>query len=196
MPQFSNRLKEIKYNVLNRFQNKNPETLRKISSIFSYPIHIMLLNTDGNLNIGMSIRSAVLFGVEKIYIVGRKRYDARPEVGAKNYVTIEKHDSVEPTIFFEENKLLPIFIEQGGLELETFNFNPYFINNRDREYKPCFIFGSESDGVPKEWMELLSAPTLSITQTGILRSLNLSIATSIVLYEYTKQKRVYEFGRI
>lgn len=65
------------------------------------------------------------------------------------------------------------------------NFNPYM-----KKMPVCFIMGSESDGIPKEIQEQMKKePKVSISQCGMIRSLNVSIAGSIVIYEYLKQYR-------
>jgi tRNA G18 (ribose-2'-O)-methylase SpoU len=141
----------------------------------------MLLNFDGNMNIAMSIRSAAVMGCSDIWIVGKRKYDARPEVGAKNYIRVHKIDILEnPREFFESKGVHPILVEQGGVPLETMNFKRFF------DLPVCFIMGSEGKGVPREWIDLI--PThVSISQYGLLRSFNVSIAASIVMYEYVKQ---------
>jgi tRNA G18 (ribose-2'-O)-methylase SpoU len=82
--------------------------------------------------------------------------------------------------FFESKGIQPILVEQGGTPLETMSFKRFL------DGPVCFIMGSEGKGVPKEWINLI--PThISISQYGLLRSFNVSIAASIVMYEYVKQ---------
>jgi tRNA G18 (ribose-2'-O)-methylase SpoU len=174
----------IKYNVHSCFQEKSPEELKKISSALALPVHLMLFNLDGNMNIAMSIRTAAVLGCSDVWIVGKRRYDARPEVGANHYVNVHKIDSISPS-FFQEQGLQPILVEQGGTALEEMNFKPYLSTT------VCFIVGSESHGIPGDFLEAMKgAPIVSISQYGLIRSLNVSIAASIVLYEYLKQWRV------
>jgi tRNA G18 (ribose-2'-O)-methylase SpoU len=92
----------------------------------------------------------------------------------------------DPKAFFQGLGLQPVLVEQGGTALEEMNFKPFI-----RGEKPvCLIMGSESHGIPKEWLEALKGePRVSISQYGLIRSLNVSIAASIVLYEYLKQWR-------
>lgn len=177
------RMNAIKYNVHTCFQDKTPEQLKKISSSLALPIHLMLFNLDGNMNIAMSIRTAAVLGCSDVWIVGKRRYDARPEVGAQHYVNVHKTGFISPS-FFEENNLQPILVEQGGTPLEEMNFKPHFSKT------VCFIVGSESHGIPIEFLQSMKeAPRISISQYGLIRSLNVSIAASIVLFEYLRQWR-------
>jgi tRNA G18 (ribose-2'-O)-methylase SpoU len=186
-PKFTDRLKAIKYNVHTTFQNKTPSQLREIASKLALPVHLMLFNLDGNMNIAMSIRTAAVLGCSDVWVVGRRKYDARPEVGAKNYIRVHKIDSLgdDPATFFKTQSLIPILVEQGGTALEEMNFKPL-----TRTSPVCFVMGSESHGLSREFLTAMKdTPRVSISQYGLVRSLNVSIAASIVMYEYMRQWR-------
>lgn len=186
------RLKEpslLKYNVHTPLQALPLEKLKSLSKATALPLGLMLFNLHGDMNVGMSIRTAVILGCSDVYIVGRRKYDRRPEVGAKHYIQLHRHQEISPE-FFEENKLLPILVEQGGTSVESFHFGPYLPKNLSPGWKVVFVVGSESYGLPETFLKALSkAPRVTISQYGILRSLNVAIAASIVLYEYTKRWR-------
>lgn len=181
------RLSCMKYNVHGCFQDKSPEETPKLAKSLALPVHIMLFNLDGNMNIAMTIRTAAVLGCSDVYVVGRRKYDARPEVGSKNYINVHKMKELEdPLVFFQERNLQPFLVEQGGQPLEEFNFKPTIRSN-----KPvCFILGSESHGLPPLFLaQMRDTPRLSISQYGMIRSLNVSIAGSILMYEFLKQWR-------
>lgn len=186
------RMAAIKYNVHTCLQDKAPEELVTISSKLSIPAHLMLFNLDGNMNIAMSIRTAAVLGISDVWVVGVRKYDARPEVGAKNYIRVHKIRSLgDPLEFFAKEGLQPILVEQGGCCLEDMNFKPYLTQ------KVCFIMGSESHGIPKDFSAVMKhAPRITISQYGLIRSLNVSIAASIVMYEYLKQWRSASLARV
>jgi tRNA G18 (ribose-2'-O)-methylase SpoU len=185
----------LKYNVHTPLQSLPVEKVKKLSEKLALPLALMMYNLNGDMNIGMSTRSAVIYGCSDIYVVGKKRYDRRPEVGAKNYITMHRYPSISAG-FFHENKLLPIFVEQGGTALEEFSFKSYFPHTLEAGWKVCFVMGSESFGLPEEMLKEIDAPVLTISQYGVMRSLNVSIATGILLYEYMRQWRVSVKNRI
>jgi tRNA G18 (ribose-2'-O)-methylase SpoU len=180
----------LKYNVHNCLQDIDNEQVQRIARNLSIPLGIMLLNLDGNMNIAMSIRSAVALGCSDVYIVGKRQYDSRGAVGAKNYIRIHRYKEIDPATFFQENKLIPLFVEQGGTPIDEFHFKPYIEDSMDG-FLPILIMGSESEGIPHDWLKQRLGPCITIPQMGVLRSLNVSIASSIILYEYTKQWRKY-----
>lgn len=178
----------LKYNVHTPLQALSVDRLKKIAEATALPLALMLYNLHGDMNIGMSIRTAVILGCSDVYVIGRRKYDRRPEVGAKNYIHLHRHSEIGPE-FFQENRLLPIFVEQGGEPLDSFSFRPYFPGKLASGWKVVLVVGSESYGLPKSLIHSLSAPIVTISQYGVLRSLNVSIAASIVLYEYSRQWR-------
>ena len=178
----------LKYNVHTPLQTLPVEKLQKLSHITALPLTLMLYNLNGDMNVGMSIRTAVILGCSDVYVVGRKKYDRRSEVGAKNYIQVHRFPTIEPN-FFKDNKLVPIFIEQGGEPLEEFSFKPFLPGKLEEGWKVVFVMGSESYGLPQSLLKSLNTTILSISQYGVMRSFNVSIAASIVLYEYSKQWR-------
>jgi tRNA G18 (ribose-2'-O)-methylase SpoU len=161
-----------------------------MAAALAVPVHLMLFNLDGNMNIAMSVRTAAVLGCSDVWIVGRRKYDARPEVGAKNYVRVHKVADLgeDPAAFFAAAGLAPVLVEQGGTPLEEMEFGGVLRGARP----PCFILGSESHGIEPAVMAALAAagaPKISISQYGMIRSLNVSVAASIVLYEYLRQWR-------
>lgn len=176
----------IKYNVHTVFQDKPKERLGAIAKGLALPVHLMLFNLDGNMNIAMSIRTAAVLGCSDVWIVGRRKYDARPEVGSKHYINVHKLESLgdNPAAFFERLGVQPILIEQGGTPIEEMRFKRFM------KGPVCFIMGSESHGIPRDFAAALAgAPRITISQYGMVRSLNVSIAASIVMYEFLKQWR-------
>jgi tRNA G18 (ribose-2'-O)-methylase SpoU len=176
----------LKYNVHTPLQGMPVEKVKKLSEGLALPLVLMMYNLNGDMNIGMSVRTAVIYGCSDIYIVGKKRYDRRPEVGAKNYIKFHRVPSITSS-FFHEKKLIPIFVEQGGVPLEEFSFKPYFPKSLEKGWKVCLVMGSESYGIPSDMIQEIGAPVVTMSQYGVMRSLNVSVATGIVLYEFTKQ---------
>jgi tRNA (guanosine-2'-O-)-methyltransferase len=127
----------------------------------------------------MMIRSAVLFGAEKFYIVGKKRYDKRSTVGAHNYIDlqfIECDPETDPYVCLDilKKDYNVFLIEQGGTNINHMDFGSYD--------KSCFVFGTESNGIPQAILDL-NLSRCSIHQIGVLRSLNVSAAASIVMHK-------------
>lgn len=174
----------LKFNVITEFQSFPNEKIKEISKSLNVRACVMFWNSSGNKNIALGVRAFAVLGFSKFFIIGKKGYDARPEVGAKNYIEVVKLSKIDPLTFFEEHGLNPVLVEQKGFALEEFNFKPFI----DSDKPICFIMGNESEGLPPEILTL-GFPRITIAQYGVVRSLNVSVAASIVAYEYLKQWR-------
>jgi tRNA guanosine-2'-O-methyltransferase len=49
------------------------------------------------------------------------------------------------------------------------------------------VLGKEKEGIPVEFIQLLDY-CVEIPQLGIIRSLNVHVSASIMMFEYTKQQ--------
>lgn len=178
------------FNIHDELKSKTLIEVRAIQKAASFPYAVCGINIDSSLNIGTMIRSACLMGAEKFIIFGKRKYDRRACVGAQNYIEIEKVDGMigetndlNQEVFYsymDMNNYIPVFIEQGGEKLnfmKTF-FDEIYSNGK----KPCLILGSESFGIDKALLAKAKY-ILSIHQIGVIRSLNVSSACSISLYQ-------------
>ena len=172
------------FNVRDEYKDLTVPQLKEIQERGSLPFEVMTLNLNGDLNVGMIIRSAALMGASRVHIFGRRRIDRRSLVGVQNYMNMVRQwglDDEEDLCYtkFEQyvksSQLNPIFIEQGGIELHKVDWS--------KHTNPCFVFGNEGSGIPDEFLNS-SYPTISIPQTGVRRSFNVSAAASIVMWDY------------
>ena len=157
----------------------------------------MLLNITWDLNFGIIIRTSHLLGASKVIVFGRRRLDKRATVGAENYQEVERYEGLNTDLtinkeeFFkilDKNKTyFPIFIELGGKNLKEIKWK----NEIPEKSTPIFIFGNENRGISEEIINEAKKRNLgtivSIPQNGVLKSLNVSTAASIILWDYVKE---------
>ena len=148
---------------------------------------VLCLNLKGEINIGMIVRSASLFGMKKVMIVGRRLYDKRTSVGMQNYIPIEKikaskgdhneeldYEKVLEILNNYRNTHNIVFIEQGGESCKTLK----------RDKPSLFVLGTEENGIPEEILKSKIGNIVSINQKGVCPSFNVSHAFSIVMTFY------------
>lgn len=152
-----------------------------------FPYALGGVNIGYSSNLGNMIRTATVFAAANFFIIGNKKYDKRGAVGAHNYMDIVKIDPknfTELSVHLGDYNFFPIFMEITPTSIpftkelcldicETFTEGPW----------PCFIFGSEADGFPKE---LLGSYCCHIPQYGVLRCLNVATVCSIVAQKYSE----------
>jgi tRNA G18 (ribose-2'-O)-methylase SpoU len=87
----------------------------------------------------------------------------------------------DPVMWFQERKMFPVFIEQGGTDIDSYDFRQLF-RVGDDALIPCLVVGSECDGLPQELIDLFpNAPRLTIGQPGLVRSFNVACAGSMAM---------------
>jgi tRNA G18 (ribose-2'-O)-methylase SpoU len=179
------------FNVRDEYKNNSYEENIEISAACRRKFSVGCINITGELNIGMMIRSACLFGAENFYIFGRKKFDKRSTVGAEKYINIVQYVFDDPihadTDILNQLKLLShdiILCETGGKEIGKNTWN-----NRKKNppvLHPLFVFGSESHGIPQVISDTFGSK-ISIPQVGVLRSFNVSAAMNIIIWDYIKE---------
>lgn len=178
------------WNVRDDLKTKTLSELKDVVSATRLNYAVCAINVTGDLNIGMMMRAASLLGAERFILFGSKKFDRRSTVGAQNYIDLVKFDAkvskhsdeIDYSKFhpmMEEYMYNPIFIETGGLDITELHIA---IDSSGKT--PCLIFGNEGMGIPVELME--KHWKFSIPQYGVLRSLNVSSAASIAMYEISK----------
>ncbi len=97
------------------------------------------------------------------------------------FVQIIYYESIEE--FFEKNKGGEFFYltKYGTKAHSSFNYS-----DRDKDY--YFIFGRETNGLPKDMIENNHDRALRIPMNENVRSLNLSNAAAILVYEALRQQ--------
>lgn len=177
-------------NVHDMYKDRDIDSLMRISKALTMPYSIMLYNCCGDFNIGVLARTGTCLATHRVFTVGRRKFDRRTLVGANNYTQLEKYDEItDLNAFFSERKMFPVFIEQGGVDIDTYKFEELY---SDPSREPCLVVGSECDGIPQKIMDAFpDSPRLSISQPGVIRSLNVSSAGSMALHRmYCAQKRL------
>lgn len=189
-------MRESGFNVHKRYDHLTVPELQEVCKNDRNPFAVCALSVTGDLNIGSMIRTASLYGAEKFYIFGRRKYDRRGVVGANNYIEVKAIDGLVKEasgemIGFDRNLFFatmisegctPIFVEQGGAILGRFSWSHYLrgITN------PCLIFGNENRGIPDNILSMQKIGgsfTVSIPQCGVIRSHNVSVASGIVMHD-------------
>jgi tRNA G18 (ribose-2'-O)-methylase SpoU len=135
-------------------------------------------------NIGKIFRSADAFGAREIHLVGIDFFDPAPGMGAFKWVPAVFHKD-----FFSCYTVLvnagytPILLEPGKGETLTTASLPA---------KSAFVFGHEEFGISFEPDLFPEIRRMTIPQFGKSQSLNVSVAASIILYEYVRQHAVID----
>lgn len=189
---------ENSFNVRDELKLLSVEELKEVSKSDRLPYRVCSINIEGDLNIGMMIRTSFLLGAERFYVYGRRKFDRRSLVGAQNYLDIVRVSGLDNLgnigynkflDFCNEENMYPVLIETGGESLLGFDWHD-IINNPEQKI-PCFVFGNEASGFPDDFLRS-PLKKISIPQLGVLRSFNVAAAASMVLWHFVSTNYFYK----
>lgn len=180
-------------NVHDHLKGLTIEELKEISQADRLPWHTLCINVTGDLNVGTIIRTSHCLGASSVIIFGRQKIDNRSLVGAANYIKVERARALDgdleldPEIFLallSSRNLVPVFVESNGLPLPRIDWKLRLSEMARRGHQPCLVMGNETGGIPPGIQSLTNlfpnSFTVSIPQKGVIRSLNVATAHSIV----------------
>ncbi len=164
------------------------ERQQKIESVLSKrqkDITVVLENVDDPHNISAVMRSCDATGLQDIYILNTKipayeKWGSRSSSSAMKWLTI--HQFADATTCFEiikrkHSRILTTSLTTDAVSLYDLDFTQ----------SVALVFGNEHDGVSEEISKLADG-NFAIPQVGMIRSLNVSVACAVALYEVLRQR--------
>lgn len=139
---------------------------------------IVLDHLKTGFNVPKIFRSAEAFGAKEIHLINIGMFDPAPGKGSFKKV---------PARFFESfDESYQHLINQGYEVFMMKAESSEALHQAELPKKAAFIFGHEEQGHSFDKSDYADIKSLSITQFGQVESLNVSVAASIVMYEYTR----------
>ena len=165
-----------------------PERREKLQTVLSKrqdDITIVLENVFDPHNISAVMRTCDAVGVQELYVLNtkiprHKKWGAKSSSSAAKWLTVYQFENAEEC--FSElrkkySKILTTHLSSNAVNL-------YEI---DLTQPVALVFGNEHSGVSEEIRNLADGNFI-IPQAGIIRSLNISVACAVTLYEAYRQK--------
>jgi tRNA G18 (ribose-2'-O)-methylase SpoU len=169
-----------KRNIIDRYKHMNDELIMGDLNKRRFNFSILLQNLSGDYNKAVAIRNNNAFCGQEVIIFGDKRWDKRGACGMHVYENLSHVRTVNELdgVLDEFDYVIGIDNVGNSKSITDYKF--------DTAARTLFIFGEEGTGVSLDLLERCD-DILYIPQFGAVRSINVSCASSIVMYEYTKQ---------
>lgn len=134
-------------------------------------------------NVSAIVRTADAVGLHQIHAVwpnGQMRTLAHTSAGARNWVEVETHDTIEQAV---------TELKAQNMQVLITNLSDDAVDFREIDYtKPtAIILGSEKEGISQRALELADQDIV-IPMVGMVQSLNVSVASALILYEAQRQR--------
>ncbi len=127
-------------------------------------------------NVGSLVRTAHAAAVQEVLLVGEREWNVEAARTAEMFTSI---------IHLPDAAALSQHLHTGDWNLVAVELDERAENLFSVEYppRPCFLLGAELAGVPEELLAQ-AAVIVKIPQWGLIPSLNLAVAGSLVIYDY------------
>lgn len=146
---------------------------------------VVLENVFDPHNISAVMRSCDAVGIQDIYILNtriprHKKWGAKSSSSASKWLTIHQYTNAEQC--FDElrrkyDKILATHLDSDAVSVYEVDFTQ----------SVALIFGNEHSGVSEDIRKLADGNFI-IPQAGIIKSLNISVACAVTIYEAYRQK--------
>lgn len=166
-------------NVIDKYKGMTVAEIKDDLDRSRHDFHVAIENFQHDFNIGTIARNANAFNAAGIHIIGRRHWNRRGAMKTEAYMNIFHHETVVEFIDWAKQnnlKLIAIDNQKGSKKL----------NEIELEKGSILVFGNESDGLSKEMVEACKE-MVAIEQFGSTRSVNVGVASGILMYEFVRQ---------
>lgn len=166
-------------NVIDKYKGLSVAEIKDNLDRSRHDFHVAIENFQHDFNIGTIARNANAFNAAGIHIIGRRHWNRRGAMKTEAYMNIFHHETVMEFIDWAKQnnlKLIAIDNQKGSKKL----------NEIELEKGSILVFGNESDGLSKEMVEACKE-MVAIEQFGSTRSVNVGVASGILMYEFVRQ---------
>ncbi len=167
-----------------------PERIERLTSVLNKrqdDITVVLENVFDPHNISAVMRTCDAVGIQEIYILNtkiprHKKWGSKSSSSAAKWLTIHQYENAADCFSLLRKRyssILTTHLSSDAVGLYQIDFTKSI----------ALVFGNEHSGVSEEIRELADG-NFVIPQTGIIRSLNISVACAVTLYEAYRQKEL------
>ncbi len=165
----------------------SPERYQKIQQLLQSrqtDLTLCLEEVHKPNNVSAVIRTADATGLHKIHAVwpsAKMRMLSHTSAGARNWVEVETHDDITAAIGQ---------LKAQGMQVLVTNLSERAVDFRAVDYtKPtAIVLGSEKVGISQTALDLADQDIM-IPMLGMVQSLNVSVASAVILYEAQRQRQ-------
>lgn len=166
-------------NVLDKYRYWTVEAIKADLDKSRVDLHIAIENWQHDMNIGTIVRNANAFNLAAVHIIGRRHWNRRGAMVTDRYLEVDHFDTVDEfaeAMSCDGREIIAVDNLPGAVAL----------SKTVLPKKVVLVFGGEGPGLSDE-MVAVSTKMVAIEQFGSTRSVNVGVASGILLYEWMRQ---------
>jgi len=173
-----------------RIANMTPERKERLLSVLNKRqnnITVVLENVSDPHNISAVMRTCDAVGIQDIYVLNTKiarhrKFGQKSSSSADKWLTVLQYTDAQEcftALRRHYSLILTTHLSSDAISLHDIDFTQSI----------ALVFGNEHDGVSEE-IRALADGNFIIPQVGIIKSLNISVACAVTVYEAMRQKTI------
>ncbi|ACX90187.1 tRNA (guanosine(18)-2'-O)-methyltransferase TrmH [Pectobacterium parmentieri] len=136
-------------------------------------------------NVSAVIRTADAVGVHQVHAIwptSRMKTLVSSAAGSNSWVQVKTHRTIRDAVGH---------LKAEGMQVLATNLSEHAVDFREIDYtRPtCILLGQEKTGITDEALKLADRDII-IPMTGMVQSLNVSVASALILYEAQRQRQI------
>ena len=164
-------------NVIDKYRYWTVEAIKADLDKSRVDLHVAIENWQHDLNIGTIVRNANAFNVAAVHIIGKRHWNRRGAMVTDRYLDIFQHETVTDFVNAVKGRhIVAVDNLAGSVQLSQTKLPE----------KTVLVFGGEGPGLSDE-MVAASEMMVAIEQFGSTRSVNVGVASGIVMYAWAQQ---------
>jgi tRNA G18 (ribose-2'-O)-methylase SpoU len=166
-------------NVEDKYRYWTVEAIKADLDESRVDLHVAIENWQHDLNIGTIVRNANAFNVGTVHIIGKRQWNRRGAMVTDRYLNIVHHPTVDDFVIAmqkDSRHIIAIDNLTGATPLHEAKLPRHSV----------LAFGGEGPGLSDE-MVAASEALVMIEQFGSTRSVNVGVASGILMYIWMQQ---------
>jgi tRNA (guanosine-2'-O-)-methyltransferase len=170
--------------------DERSERIRNVLNNRQPGLTVVLENVHDPHNISAVMRSCDSVGIQDIYILNTRiskhaKFGKKSSASAANWLTIHQYDNAQECFQELQKRYSHIYATHLGQESKS-------LYDIDLASPVALVFGNEHSGVSEEALNYCTGNFI-IPQVGMVKSLNISVACAVSLYEAFRQRQQKDF---
>lgn len=166
-------------NVEDKYRYWTVAAIKQDMAMHAHEVEVAIENWQHDFNIGTIVRNANAFNARKVHIIGKRHWNRRGAMVTDAYLTIEHHATVAEFVEATQNGTRIAIDTHDGAQNLTEVVLPK---------NAVLVFGGEGPGLSEEMIQACSY-MVRIPQWGSTRSVNVGVASGILLYKWAEQHK-------
>lgn len=164
-------------NVVDEFRNMTVEAIKAELDTRRHSFAVAIENYQHDFNIGTIVRNANAFNASAVHVIGKRHWNRRGAMVTDRYMNIYHHATAEEFVAaVGDVPLMGIDNVPGSQPLASVALPENAV----------LVFGGEGPGLSEE-MQKKCQQLVAIEQFGSTRSVNVGVASGIVMYTWLQQ---------